>query len=185
MITSNYHLSPYKSITILLTIFPVLYIISLWLIFCFFKKDLFIFGCTGSSLLCGLLFSLVAVSGATLVSVCGLLIAVASLVAEHSLKAPGACLVAPLHVGSHTRDLTHVPWIGRGILNHWVTREAHSLITGSLCFIISFTWFAFPPFLQPCLFPVFMSHFIFVFRYYVFYCIYIGWAKKLMQVFLS
>ena len=46
--------------------------------------DLFIFGCTGSSLLCGL--SLAAVSrGCSLVAVHGLPIAVASLVAEHGL----------------------------------------------------------------------------------------------------
>ena len=46
---------------------------------------LFIFGCAGSSLLCGL--SLVAVSGdAYLVAVCWLLIVVAFLVMEHQLK---------------------------------------------------------------------------------------------------
>ena len=34
-------------------------------------------------------------------------------------------LVAPWHVGSsQTRDHTHVPCIGRQILNHWTTREA-------------------------------------------------------------
>ena len=32
--------------------------------------------------------------------------------------------VAPWHVGSSwTRDRTHVPCIGRRILNHWTTRE--------------------------------------------------------------
>ena len=45
----------------------------------FFKKikDLFIFGCAGSSLLCGL----------SLFVVCGLLMVVASLVVEHRLQA--------------------------------------------------------------------------------------------------
>ena len=33
-------------------------------------------------------------------------------------------LVAPWHVGSsRTRDPTHIPCIGRWILNHWTTRE--------------------------------------------------------------
>ena len=32
--------------------------------------------------------------------------------------------MALLHVGSaQIRDLTHVPFIGRQILNHWTTRE--------------------------------------------------------------
>ena len=36
-------------------------------------------------------------------------------------------LVAPQHVGSpQTRDRTHVPCIGRWILNHWATREVLS-----------------------------------------------------------
>ena len=79
--------------------------------------------------------------GLLFVVVCGLLIAVASLVVEHGLQ---ACelqqlwlegsraqaqqwymgLVALWHVGSsRTRDRTHVPCIGRWILNHWTTRE--------------------------------------------------------------
>ena len=67
----------------------------------------------------------------------GLLIAVASLVAEQGSRHAGfsSCgtwaqhlwltgLVAPQHVGSsRTRDWTHVPCIGRRILNHWATRE--------------------------------------------------------------
>ena len=37
----------------------------------------------------------------------------------------GTGLVAPQHVGSsRTRAWTHVPWIGRQILNHCITREA-------------------------------------------------------------
>jgi len=36
-------------------------------------------------------------------------------------------LVTLRHVGSsQTRDRTHVPWVGRPILNHWATREALS-----------------------------------------------------------
>ena len=60
----------------------------------------------------------------------GLLIVVASLLAEHGLQ---ACrlqqlwltgLVAPQHVGSsRTRAQTRVPCIGRRILNHCTTRE--------------------------------------------------------------
>ena len=74
--------------------------------------------------------------------VCGLLTAVASLVAEHGLQACGlqqlwlagsraqaqqlwyTGLVAPRHVGSsRTRARTRVPCIGRRILNHCTTRE--------------------------------------------------------------
>ena len=37
-------------------------------------------------------------------------------------------LLTPFHVGSSwTRDRTHVPCIGRWILNHWTTREVPSL----------------------------------------------------------
>ena len=66
-----------------------------------------------------------------LVAVRGLLIAVASLVADHGLQVCGlqqlwhTGLVAPWHVGSfRTRAQTHVPCIGRQILNHCATREA-------------------------------------------------------------
>ena len=81
--------------------------------------------------------------GLLFVAVRGLLIAVASLVAEHGLQAHRlqqlwlvGCrgqaqqlwhtgLVAPQHVGSsRTRARTHVPCIGRRILNHCATREA-------------------------------------------------------------
>ena len=48
------------------------------------KIILFIFGCAGSLLLC-CLFLVVASRGYSLVAVCGLLIAVASLVAQHGL----------------------------------------------------------------------------------------------------
>ena len=63
----------------------------------------------------------------------GLLIAVASLVAELGLSGCGtwaqwlwlAGLVAPRHVGSSwTRARTRVACIGRRILNHCATREA-------------------------------------------------------------
>ena len=59
----------------------------------------------------------------------------ASLVAEHSLQTRRlrSCgsrgLVAPRHVGSsQTRARTHVPCIGRQILNHCATREALPIV---------------------------------------------------------
>ena len=88
-------------------------------------------------------FSSCCVQGLLFVVVHGLLIAVASLVAEHGLQAHGlqqlwlagsraqaqqlwrTGLVAPRHVGSSwTRARTRVPCIGRRILNHCATREA-------------------------------------------------------------
>ena len=68
------------------------------------------------------------------IAMCGLLVAMASLVANHGLQVcwlqklylqcPG--LVAPWHVGtSQTRDRTHVLCIGRRTFNHWTTREVH------------------------------------------------------------
>ena len=71
------------------------------------------------------------------VAACGLLIMVASFIAEHSLLAHGlqyaaqglsSCRVLPqlLHCMwdlSQTNDLTHVSSIGRWILNHWTTGE--------------------------------------------------------------
>ena len=106
-------------------------------------KNVFVFGCAGSSLLwscseCGLLFT----------AMCGLLISVASLLAEHSLwgtqasaavasvtaacglsahrlRSCGHSLNASQHVGfSQTRDQTSVPCIARWILNYWTTWEA-------------------------------------------------------------
>ena len=72
----------------------------------------------------------VATRGLSLVAVHGLHTVVASLVAEHRLKAPGlqqlmyAGLAAPRCVkSSHTRDQTSVSYIARWILNHWTTRE--------------------------------------------------------------
>ena len=73
--------------------------------------------------------------GLPFIAVRGLLIAVAPLVAEHGLQARRlqqlwrTGLVAPWHVGSSwTRARTHVPLIGKQILNHCTTREAPSLI---------------------------------------------------------
>ena len=102
----------------------------------------YIFGCVGFSLLHGT-FSSCGDWGLLSVAVCGLLIVVASLVVEHRLQVRGLqqlwltgsrapaqqlwCtgLVAPWHVGSSwTRARTHVPCIGRQILNHCTTREA-------------------------------------------------------------
>ena len=69
----------------------------------------------------------------------GLLIAVASLVAEHGLQARElqklwlAGLVAPWRVGSsRTRARTRVPCIGRRILNHCATREARKVVFKSM-----------------------------------------------------
>ena len=75
---------------------------------------------------------LVAVSGSySLVVVCGLLIAVASLVAKHGLSSlvVAACgLAVQRHVGSfQTRDQIHIPCIGRQSLHHWTTREVPNL----------------------------------------------------------
>ena len=92
---------------------------------------------------CVLAFSSCGEWGLLFVVVRGLLIAVASLVVERGLQArrlqqlwlagsraqvqqPWCTgLVAPRHVGSSwTRARTHVPCIGRRILNHCATREA-------------------------------------------------------------
>ena len=68
--------------------------------------------------------------GHSLVAAHGLLTAAASLAAEHGLSGAQASVVAvhelscPWHVeSSWTRDRTHVPCIGRWILNHCTTRE--------------------------------------------------------------
>ena len=75
-------------------------------------------------------------TGLSLVTVCSLLIAVALLVAKHRLWSTRAqelwCtgLVAPWHVGSSwTRDRICIPYLGRRILNQWVTREVLYVLT--------------------------------------------------------
>ena len=75
---------------------------------------------------CTWAFSSCSERGLLLAAVCRLLIAVASLVAERRLKGLQKLwctgLVALWHVGSSwTRDGTHVPCIGRQILNPWTT----------------------------------------------------------------
>ena len=89
----------------------------------------FCFGCAGSWLLLGGFFQLWQVRAA-LCCWCGLLIVVASLVAEHRLQVPGlqwlqrTGLVAPRHVEFFGQGIkTHVPCIGRQVLNHQTTRE--------------------------------------------------------------
>ena len=91
-------------------------------------------------------FSSCSKRGLLLVAVRVPLIAVASPAAEHGLQVRGlqqfwlagsraqaqqlwrTGLVAPRHVGSsRTRARTHVPCIGRRILNHCATRKAHML----------------------------------------------------------
>ena len=71
----------------------------------------------------------------SLVVVCGLLHGITSLAVEHRLQGPWASVVVvygiscPRHVGSsETKNGTHVPSIGRQILNHWSTREVHGKI---------------------------------------------------------
>jgi len=70
------------------------------------------------------------------VGIHGLLITVASLVAEHGLQGAWASVVwwtdpvALWHVGSsQTRDWTCVPSIGRHILNHWTTSCCSSVLS--------------------------------------------------------
>ena len=73
---------------------------------------------------------LLAVNGISLVVVCGLLIMVDSLIADHGLgvctgsevavhglRSPAACGIF-LHQGSNS-----FPCIGKWIFNHWTTRE--------------------------------------------------------------
>ena len=86
------------------------------------------FGCPGSSLLCGL--PLVAASrGCSLVAGHGFLIAVTSHCRAQALGCKGSVVVVhgfscpAAWAYSQTRDQTHVPCIGRQILNHWTTRE--------------------------------------------------------------
>ena len=62
---------------------------------------------------------------------CGLL----SLVVTCRLQSVGPS-IAPLHVGSYflTRDKTHVPSVGRQILNHWTAREVPEFLKCVLSF---------------------------------------------------
>ena len=85
--------------------------------------------------MCGL--SLVRVSRAySLVVVWGLLIAMASLVAEHRLSVSGSvvvahgfsCPVACIILVPWARNPTHALCIGRWVLNHWTTREVPWLL---------------------------------------------------------
>ena len=59
-----------------------------------FKLSLFIFGCTGSLCCAGFLSLVAARGGYSAVTVHGLLIAVAFLVAEHGVRSTGSALVA-------------------------------------------------------------------------------------------
>ena len=108
------------------------YIVVLF-IFYFLKIYLFIFGCVGSSLLCAgfslrwLLLLRSTGSRCVGFSSCGSwaqqLWLAGSRAQAQQLWRTG--LVAPRHVGSsRTRAQTHVPCIGRQILNQCATREA-------------------------------------------------------------
>ena len=79
----------------------------------------FIFGCTGSSLL-----------RLSLVAVCGLLLAAASSLMEHGLYVLRLQQLQPMGSVVVAHRLQSVPYIGRWILSHWITREAplYSLI---------------------------------------------------------
>ena len=79
--------------------------------------------------------SLITVSpGCSLVGELRLPMTVAFLVAEHRLQSTGSAVVglglaASWHVSSsQTRERTCVPCLGRGILNHWTTREIQPLL---------------------------------------------------------
>ena len=102
----------------------------------FFKKliNLFIFGCVGSSFLCEGFLQLRR-AGATLhrgarASHCrGLCCCGAQAPDTQDQQSWLTGLAAPRHVGSsRTRARTHVPCIGRQILNHCATREDPKLI---------------------------------------------------------
>ena len=73
----------------------------------------------------------------------GLLIPLASLVVEHGLQQLWCLgLIALWHVkSSGTRDRTHVPCIGRRILNCWATKEAQGVSLGMLllCDVVQFS----------------------------------------------
>ena len=123
--------------------FKKFYIILIFLI------NLFLFLAALSLHCCGWAFSSRGEREILFIAVCRLLIAVSSLVAEHGLQVCGLQqlwhvgsvvvahglqsagsvvvahgLVAPRHVGSsRTRARTHVPCIGRRILNHCTTPE--------------------------------------------------------------
>ena len=118
------------------------HLVTLALIFLYIILFLFIFSCEGLRFSAG--FSLVVASGDYFLGVVhGLLIVVASLIAERGLNSTQASvvvspglqskgsgvvehrLVAVQHVGpSWIRDWTHVFCIGRWILNHWTTKQA-------------------------------------------------------------
>ena len=106
---------------------------------------------------CAWAFSSCGEQGLLFVAVRRLLIAVASLVAEYDTYLLGSrhadfssCgtraqqlwhtgLVAPWHVGSsRTRTRTHVPCIGRRILNHCATREDLSISFKLSCLLFFF-----------------------------------------------
>ena len=109
--------------------------------FFFFNIYLFIYGCVGSSFLCEGFLQLRQV-GATLhrgaqashhrgLSCCG---AQAPDAQAQQLWLTG--LVSPWHVGSsQTRAQTRVPRIGRQILTHCATREAHLWVSFNCLFI--------------------------------------------------
>ena len=111
-------------------IYSLFYLCDLYHCIFYLFIYLFIFSCVGSSFLCADFLQL-GQAGATLhrgarashyrgLSCCG---AQASYAQAQQLWLTGP--VAPRYVGSfHTRAQTHVPCIGRQILNHCAMREA-------------------------------------------------------------
>ena len=95
------------------------------LFFFFFLNlfNLFIYGCIGSLLLhMGFLWSLCSFRGYSLLRWAGFSLRWLLLLRSTGSRCAG--LVVPWHVGSfRTKARSHVPCIGRWILNHWATRE--------------------------------------------------------------
>ena len=102
----------------------------------------YFFGCAGSSLLCGLFSSCGEqglLSNCTWFIVHGLLISVASLIAEPRLWSSASVVMAPTlvalwHVGpSWIRNWTRDCCIGRWILYNWVTKKTLKKFWGREC----------------------------------------------------
>ena len=91
----------------------------------------FIWGCTGSSLLCVGFLQLRQARASLQLQCSGFSLQWLLLLESTGLRASAQQLwhfVASKHVeSSWTRDQTHVPHIGRQTLNHWTTREVQDL----------------------------------------------------------
>ena len=94
--------------------------VTLHLALCLFLK-MFIFGCAGYSLLCGV-FS--CCNDLLFPGVCGFSLRWFSCCRAQAQQQWRMGLAALLQVGSSQSRVRSVPCIGRRILHHWVTREA-------------------------------------------------------------